>query len=71
MHTDKVGTFSISSAIQSVPHRPWGMPSGIIILSQVVWTEVITKLSMLYAKVTHIEGIVRNWLDLRIEVLDR
>lgn len=67
VHTDAVGTSSAPSLVQSMPYRPWGMPFNIIMISHTVWTKVVTKLAMLDAKVTCIEGGVRNWLDRRLD----
>ncbi|KAF3650992.1 hypothetical protein FXO38_16853 [Capsicum annuum] len=40
--TDVAGTSSVPLPVQSVPPRPWGMPTGVMLISQAAWTEVMT-----------------------------
>lgn len=63
-HTDVVGTSSSPPPLKFVPPRPQGMPSGIIMITQELWTEVMTRLDILEAMVGYIEGGVNPWLDL-------
>lgn len=41
------------------------------IISQEAWTKVVIKLSMLDAKVGHMDGGVKNWLERLFEEYDR
>lgn len=54
-----------------MPPKTRGMPPGVILISQAVWTEVVTKLAMLTAKVGNMEGEVRSWMDRQFVVQDR
>lgn len=47
---------------QSMPFRPRGMPSGVMIILQAMWIEVVTYLATLATKVTNIEGGVKSWM---------
>lgn len=47
------------------------MPSNMLIVSQAVWTEVITQLAILIAKINNIEGGVKILMKQQLEVHDR
>lgn len=46
-HTRVADTFSARPPVQSMPPRPWGMPSDVMMISQATWTDVVTQLGMI------------------------
>lgn len=58
-HIEEGGTFSTPPLVQSMPPRLGGIPYGVMMILQVLWTEVMIKLAMLEAKVGYIEGRVK------------
>lgn len=71
MQTNTAGTSSASLPAQSVPPRPRGIPYGLILISEAMWIEVMTKLAILEAKVDHMEGGIKPWLDTQFITQDR
>lgn len=69
-HTDAVGTSNAPPTIQCVPPRPRGMPSGLIMILQAIWTEAMTRQATLEDKVGHIEGGMKPWLDIQLKNQD-
>lgn len=68
LHTDITGTFSSLPLVQFVPTRTRGMPSGVKLISQSIWTEDITRLVKLEAKVVYVEWGVKNLIDAQFEI---
>lgn len=56
--TDTVGNSSAPPLVQLVPPSTWGMPLGVMIISQDAWTEVVNQLAMLTVMVGHMVGKV-------------
>lgn len=51
MQVDIVGISSASPPVKSVPPRPRGMTFRLVMISQLIWIEVMTRLAILEAKV--------------------
>lgn len=64
MLIDVMGTSSDSSVVQFVLPRLRGMLSRLIMIFQALWLEDLTKLATLEAKVGHMEGGMKPWLDI-------
>lgn len=61
--TNTVGTSGAPPLVQSVPPRPRDKSSRLMMILQELWTEVMTKLDTLDAKVDYMEEDVKPWLD--------
>lgn len=59
--TIQIDTTGTSSA-PSVPPRPRGKPYGLIMISQAMCTEAMSRIGILEAKVHNIEGGVKPWV---------
>lgn len=65
--TDAVGTFSAPQPIYSLTPMPQSIPPDVMLISQVVWTKVVTQLVILTTKVGYMEGRVRSNIDRQFE----
>lgn len=57
--------------VQSVPPYPRGMPFGLIHISQAIWTEAMTILGMLQAKLCNMEGYIKSYINRQLVDQDR